>query len=95
MSENDEKAPPRVTCELSGEAMAKITDLLPAVAHWAASMGQPRTSPADVVELAIALLHEQVFDKAEAMIRDGKVRKQASQATDDAIRKALAASPKH
>ena len=55
---------------IDGDSLLKLAELLPAVALWAQTEGEPQTSPADVVDLAIALMHKQVFDRATEMISD-------------------------
>ena len=60
----------RIAVRIEGETLRQIAEVLPAVAGWARSQGQPCTNPADVVVFAIALLHEQVMAKAEAMLDD-------------------------
>ena len=62
--------PGRILVEVAGPSLQRLAELLPAVAAWAEAEGQPETSPADVVELAIASLHESVFTKAREIVRE-------------------------
>ena len=60
-----------ITVEIDRETLRRIAELLPAVAQWAREChGQPATSPADIVSLAVAVLHAQVSSKIEAMLED-------------------------
>ncbi len=61
---------PTATAEIDGETLRKIAELLPAVREWAKAEGMPATSPADVIALAVALMHEQVFIKVDRMVRE-------------------------
>lgn len=59
-----------VTVELSRDTVHEIAELLPAVAGWAATMGEERTGAGDVVALAVAMLHAQVFAQARQILAD-------------------------
>ena len=74
----DSEQPQAVSVRLSGEALGKVAELMPAVALWAkAEFGEEATSPADVVELAIAVLHAQIFEKAIAKAAQERERETA------------------
>ena len=61
--------PSRVTCELSDGSVRRISELMPAVALWAeATEGEPLTGPADVVELAVAVLHCKVCNRTNEIL---------------------------
>ena len=63
-----------VRVELSPETVELIAQLLPATSLWAASEGQGQTGGGDVVALAVAVLHAQVFGRALDKIAAGEVR---------------------
>ncbi len=64
-----------VRVELGPETTRMLSELQPAVELWAATEGgEPATSPADVINLSIAVLHSHVFAGAHAMLAAGEVR---------------------
>lgn len=59
---------------LSDATVRRLTELLPAVSQWAADEGEPRTGLGDVLEIAVAAFHAQIFARAAEMIEDGDVK---------------------
>lgn len=65
--------------EVSPETLKLIAELLPAIAGWAEQeIGEPMTSPADVVALSVAVMHERVFAEAHQMLAEAKAREAES-----------------
>ena len=63
-----------ISVRIEGDTLRQIAEVLPAVGMWARSCGMPCTNPADVVCLAVAIFHEQVMVKTEAMLDDAAER---------------------
>ena len=57
--------PPSIAVNISGKTLERLAELMPAVASWASDeFGEAATNPADVVALAINVLHSQAFGPA-------------------------------
>ena len=67
MSENEKTTPQRAFVQLEGDTLRRVGELMEPVMLWARREGLPPPSPADVVELAVAVLHGQVAAGAEAL----------------------------
>lgn len=63
---------------LSAATVQRLAELLPAVAAWARDEGEPETGLGDVLEMAVAAFHAQVFERAAEMIEDGDVKPRAA-----------------
>lgn len=89
---SDETKPERHLVELSPEAARQVQALYPHVQAMAADHGEPVTGLGDVVHLAIDCFFQQCTARAYEMMQHAETSKETA---DDAISKALAASPKH
>lgn len=68
--------PESIAVVIGGVALDQLAELYPAVALWAESEGAPPPSPADLVELAIAVLHGQTV--GPALVRAQRDREAAT-----------------
>ncbi|MXW56065.1 MAG: hypothetical protein F4Z59_05100 [Gemmatimonadales bacterium] len=70
MSESDKKAPFSKVYAVPIDQVAadQINQLMPAVCKWRAEDGGPPPHPGEIVCLAIAYLHEQVFTQAAEIV---------------------------
>ena len=69
-----------VIVKLSPEAARQVVELLPAADGYAKSLGlEGRAGPGDVVELAIAVMHERVFRRAVEIAKEAQEREAAAQ----------------
>ncbi len=64
--------PKTVAVELSPESVQMLAEMVPAAKLMAASQGVPVMSPADLVGIAIAYMHERVIGRAAAMAEENE-----------------------
>ncbi|MDE0378665.1 MAG: hypothetical protein OXI20_05440 [Rhodospirillales bacterium] len=65
--------PKMVRVEMDDTTMGRLYELMPAMTAWAKDNGAPPPGPGDVIALALALMHSQVFARANEMIEGGAI----------------------
>ena len=74
MSDETANAAPAKTIqvEMDPKTLEALGALMPAVTLWARSQGDPNPTPGDVVNMAVLVLHAQVFERAHDMLAAAK-----------------------
>ena len=70
MSDESAKAdrPKTIQVEMDPKTLEALGALMPAVTLWARSQGDPDPTPGDVVNMAVLVLHAQVFERAADLL---------------------------
>ena len=54
--------------EMDPKTLEALGALMPAVTLWARSQGEPDPTPGDVVNMAVLVLHAQVYERAHDLL---------------------------